>query len=136
MHMLVYTPKGNIQVVAGFLQQSGLLLDHPSPAFPLTTINNYPYFNPHNPPPGGHANASGHRDMRWSTPPVAQKSVEVQRNQIDELFKSLKDGDELVETEACTWLSRLFPQNIERHSSLRCRNKVIPASKKGFNVPP
>lgn len=30
------------------------------------------------------------------------KSVEVQRSQVDELFKSLKDGDELAETEPST----------------------------------
>lgn len=32
---------------------------------------------------------------------MAGKSVEVQRSQVDELFKSLKDGDELAETEPC-----------------------------------
>jgi SWI/SNF-related matrix-associated actin-dependent regulator of chromatin subfamily A3 len=30
---------------------------------------------------------------------VSGKSVEVQRSQVDELFKSLKSGDELAETE-------------------------------------
>jgi hypothetical protein len=30
---------------------------------------------------------------------VSGKSVEVQRSQVDELFKSLKSGDELTETE-------------------------------------
>lgn len=32
------------------------------------------------------------------------KSVEVQRSQVDELFKSLKDGDELEETEPSLFL--------------------------------
>lgn len=38
------------------------------------------------------------------------KSVEVQRSQVDELFKSLKDGDELVETEPspCHFIWRFF----------------------------
>jgi hypothetical protein len=29
------------------------------------------------------------------------KSVEIQRGQIDELFKNLKDGDGLMETDPC-----------------------------------
>jgi len=41
---------------------------------------------------------------RWATPTVAGKSVEVQRSQVDDLFKSLKSGDELIETEP-----RAFP---------------------------
>jgi len=42
---------------------------------------------------------SAGNNMRWSTPAVAGKSVEIQRSQVDELFKSMKDGDDLVETE-------------------------------------
>ena len=38
---------------------------------------------------------------RWTTPIVNGKNVDIQRSQVDELFKSLKDGDELVETEPC-----------------------------------
>lgn len=36
---------------------------------------------------------------RWTTPIVAGKSVEIQRSQRDDLFKSLRSGDELTETE-------------------------------------
>ena len=36
---------------------------------------------------------------RWSAPVIAGKSVEVQRSQMDDLFKSLRSGDELTETE-------------------------------------
>jgi SWI/SNF-related matrix-associated actin-dependent regulator of chromatin subfamily A3 len=36
---------------------------------------------------------------RWTAPAVPGKSVEVQRSQMDDLFKSLRDGDELTETE-------------------------------------
>ena len=66
--------------------------------------------NPHNPPPGGFGGPSllpggrvGHPAQmaanRWPTPIVAGKSVEVQRSQMDDLFKSLRSGDELTETE-------------------------------------
>jgi SWI/SNF-related matrix-associated actin-dependent regulator of chromatin subfamily A3 len=72
------------------------------------------YYNPHNPPPGGHArallpnpaNRVGYAQgpgSRWGSPTVNGKSVEVQRSQAEELFKSLRSGDELEETEPCTW---------------------------------
>jgi SWI/SNF-related matrix-associated actin-dependent regulator of chromatin subfamily A3 len=115
--MLVYTPKGNIPVVGNYLHQCGLFLDHPSPPYDIQRLANYHYFNPHNPPPGGHSRAlfaanriAGPVAPRWSTPAVSGKSVEVQRSQVDEVFKSLKSGDELAETEPskcyCAYLSR------------------------------
>ena len=36
---------------------------------------------------------------RWVTPVVAGKSVQVQRSQTDNLFKTLPSGDELTDTE-------------------------------------
>ncbi|KAF8222127.1 hypothetical protein L208DRAFT_1413871 [Tricholoma matsutake] len=109
LQMLVYTPKGNIPVVGDYLHQCGLLLDHPSAPYDIHRLTNYHYHNPHNPPPGGFNQAifvnnrlgqsSPLNNTRWSTPAMTGKSVEVQRSQVDELFKSLKDGDELVETE-------------------------------------
>jgi SWI/SNF-related matrix-associated actin-dependent regulator of chromatin subfamily A3 len=104
--MLVYTPMGNIPVVGNYLHQCGLFLDHPSPPYDIQRLTNYHYLNPHNPPPGGHSRAlfAANRigppvASRWTTPAVSGKSVEVQRNQVDEVFKSLKSGDDLVETE-------------------------------------
>ena len=100
--MLVYTPKGNIPVVGNFLQQCQLLLDHPSRhIFDEKILSHYHYWNPHNPPPGGHAARQAQRDMRWTATANPGKSIEVQRSQVDELFKNLKDGDELPETEPC-----------------------------------
>ena len=107
--LLVYTPKGNITVVANYLHQNGLFLDHPTCPSDIQRVRNQYYYNPHNPPPGGHyaafgansrmgyAGPGGNSNSRWST--VSAKSVEVQRSQVDELFKSLRDGDELEETE-------------------------------------
>jgi SWI/SNF-related matrix-associated actin-dependent regulator of chromatin subfamily A3 len=112
----VYTPKGNITIVGNFLRQSGLLLEHPSP-IPSRIL----YHNPHNPPPGGHARAlmvaprtdysgPGGSSSRWSTPTAPGKTVEVQRAQVDELFKNLRGGEELEETEPSTYI----------HSALDC----------------
>ena len=108
LQILVHTPNGNIPIVARYLRQSGLLLDHPSNAWERPRIERYLYSNPHNPPPGGYARALGLNSRlahpsssanRWSAPGVTSKSVEVQRSQVDDVFKSLKNGEELQETE-------------------------------------
>ncbi|KZT30723.1 hypothetical protein NEOLEDRAFT_1052949 [Neolentinus lepideus HHB14362 ss-1] len=110
LHMLVSTPKGNIPVVGNYFHRNGLLLDHPTYPFDRQSLGNFPYYNPHNPPPGGfrnmfanqrlgYAGPGGSSGSRWSAPAVPGKSVEVQRSQIDELFKSLKSGEEVAETE-------------------------------------
>jgi hypothetical protein len=41
----------------------------------------------------------GGNSSRWSTPTISGKTVEVQRAQVDELFKNLRGGEELEETE-------------------------------------
>ena len=106
--MLVHTPNGNIPIVARYFQQHGLLLDHPSPIWDYSRISKLLYKNPHNPPPGGHArnllgpnrnSFSGPGGSRFGPTTVNSKSVEVQRSQVDEVFKSLKSGDELEETD-------------------------------------
>lgn len=107
--LLVYTPKGNIAVVSHYFQQHGLFLDHPTLPSDQIRLQNTHYLNPHNPPPGGFKNAIlpsgrvGHPTQvpagQWSSPGVAGKSVEVQRSQMDDLFKGLRSGDELTETE-------------------------------------
>ncbi len=106
--MLVHTPNGNIPIVAKYLQQYGLLLDHPSSSWEPDRVSQMLYLNPHNPPPGGHASLlnisarpgyPGPGVNRWLTPQASGKSVEVQRNQVDEVFKILRSGEELEETE-------------------------------------
>jgi hypothetical protein len=101
--LLVYTPKGNTQVVGNFLREQGLLLDHPELPADVQRISQCFYSNPHNPPPGGHAHAKdaagggvggrpGYAGVglggpsRWYVPTVSGKSAEVQRNQADKLF--------------------------------------------------
>ncbi|KAF5388485.1 hypothetical protein D9757_004583 [Collybiopsis confluens] len=103
LQMMVYTPKGNISAVGPFMLQNGLLLDHPTPPYDLRKYHPFYYFNPHNPPVGGHNRMSVYPTnnvSRWTNSQVSAKSVEVQRSQIDEVFKSIKGGDQLAETEA------------------------------------
>ena len=100
-------------MVSGYLQQSGLLLDHPTLSSDLQRLAGQHYFNPHNPPPGGHKAAMMNANSgiypargamnRFNTS-VSAKSVEVQRSQVDQLFKSLKDGEELEECQPRMYL--------------------------------
>ncbi|KAI5124171.1 hypothetical protein M0805_000978 [Coniferiporia weirii] len=140
LQMLVHTPNGNIPIVARYLQQSGLLLDHPSNVWDPTRLSQFLYLNPHNPPPGGNARLFGSSSSRqgysgpggskWSTPMISGKSVEVQRNQVDEVFKSLKSGEELQETEPSSNIAtRLYPHQkkaltflLEREREISCSN--------------
>jgi SWI/SNF-related matrix-associated actin-dependent regulator of chromatin subfamily A3 len=123
LQLLVYTPKGNIPIVGNYLYMHGLLLDHPTSHPDLQRHPNYHYFNPHNPPPGGHSRAVlslrppgygpvGPDANRWNAPAVSGKSVEVQRSQVDELFRSLRSGDELAETEPSELCSYRTPRLI------------------------
>jgi SWI/SNF-related matrix-associated actin-dependent regulator of chromatin subfamily A3 len=102
LRLLVFTPRGNMIVVANYFSQAQLYLDHPSiPYDPSHHRDNPMYDNPHNPPPGGFRTALAAQSAtgRWNQQVVAGKSVEVQRSQVDEVFKSLRSGEELEETE-------------------------------------
>ncbi|KAG8898849.1 hypothetical protein FRB99_007122 [Tulasnella sp. 403] len=95
---------GNVPAVSQFLQNASLFLDHPSiPYDPSQHRDSPEYHNPHNPPAGGFrsamASAGGASGSRWSQQAVAGKSVEVQRSQVDEVFNSLRSGEDLPETE-------------------------------------
>lgn len=115
LYLLLFTPKGNIHIVSQYLQNSRLMLDHPAPPFDLNTplLVGVFYSNPHNPPPGGFGQSGAFArplygvpgrtawgGSRWSGVAPNAKNVEVQRSQVDEVFKNLKSGDELEETEA------------------------------------
>nr|GAT47839.1 SNF2 family DNA-dependent ATPase [Mycena chlorophos] len=133
MKALVFTPKGNIPVVGNYLRQCGLMLEHPSHPFDMyhLIMQNQHYSNPHNPPPGGHrAHAQQMfppQPSRWTTPQVAGKSVEVQRSQVDELFKSLKGGDELTETEpGPNVATKLYPHQKKALTFLLEREREKP----------
>ncbi|KAJ7102102.1 SNF2 family N-terminal domain-containing protein [Mycena belliarum] len=139
LQMLVYTPKGNIPVVGNYLHQCGLLLDHPSPPYEMYRLANQHYYNPHNPPPGGHR---AHNRLypqvnnanRWSTPQVSGKSVEVQRSQVDDLFKSLQSGEELLETEPSPDVAtKLYPHQKKALTFLLEREREKPGSDGKFS---
>lgn len=111
----MYTPKGNITAVGNYLQQCNLLLDHPSLPYDDPRLTTYPYFNPHNPPPGGHPRPhllnNRLSSSRWDSTQV--KSQDVQKAQIEEVFKHLKDGVELPETQPSNDLHQIVVPVLE-----------------------
>ncbi|KZV93796.1 hypothetical protein EXIGLDRAFT_612562 [Exidia glandulosa HHB12029] len=128
LEMLVFTPKGNIHIVSGFLQQAGLLLDHPA-ADNSARLGSILYSNPHNPPPGGFRNALARQSSatnRWSQAAPTGKSVEVQRSQVDELFKNIEGGEDLPETEpAPDVATKLYPHQKKALTFLLEREREI-----------
>lgn len=104
LRILVFTPRGNVKVVANYLSGGNLLLEHPStPYNPAEHRDQPPYENPHNPANGGpDYRYPAAAQNRWSQQGVSGKSVEVQRSQVDEVFKSLRSGEDLKETDAGT----------------------------------
>ncbi|KIK70785.1 hypothetical protein GYMLUDRAFT_32838 [Collybiopsis luxurians FD-317 M1] len=137
LQMMVYTPKGNISTVGPFMFQNGLLLDHPTPPYDLRRYNPFYYFNPHNPPPGGHSSLTiypTNNISRWTTSQVSAKSVEVQRSQIDEVFKSIKGGDQLMETEAAFEIATtLYPHQKKALTFLLEREREKPDESGNFS---
>ncbi|KAG8931874.1 hypothetical protein FRC03_004298 [Tulasnella sp. 419] len=114
LRILVFTPKGNVAAVSNFLLQAHIYLEHPSiPYDPSQHRDSPEYCNPHNPPPGGFRNAAtaaGPPGSRWNQAAVAGKSVEVQRSQVDEVFASLRSGEDLPETEpGINVATKLYP---------------------------
>lgn len=142
LSLLVYTPKGNITAVANYLHTRGLFLDHPSIPSDVQRLKTQHYYNPHNPPPGGHRQAllgpnnrpgyagpGGAAAGRWN---AMGKSVEIQRSQVDELFKSMKDGDELPETEPTSEVATtLYPHQKKALTFLLERECELTGSTNG-----
>ena len=137
LQLLVFTPKGNIPHVAQYLMKNGLLLEHPSPPYDPARHPGTYYHNPHNPPPGGFARAihssRSHLQARWSQPQttISAKTLDGTRSQVDEVFNSLRSGDDLeeiepgklIETGSYLTVGSLAQVQISQRRSTRIRKK-------------
>ncbi|CAE6420337.1 unnamed protein product [Rhizoctonia solani] len=135
LKILLFTPKGNIPTISQHLSSSSLYLEHPCiPYNPADHRDSPPYDNPHNPPPGGYRmrnNVGSSAPGRWNHSSTATgTSVEVQRSQVDEVFKSLMSGDDLDQTEAgINVATQLYPHQKEALTFLLEREKEVKAPK-------
>ncbi|KXN85676.1 Putative SWI/SNF-like matrix-associated actin-dependent regulator [Leucoagaricus sp. SymC.cos] len=136
LQLLVYTPKGNIMVVGNYLQQCNLLLDHPIPPFDHDCrLAQYPYYNPHNPPPGGHSRPLMLNNRLYTPSATIGKTQDVQRTQVDELFRNLKDGVELSETESHPDVAtKLYPHQKKALTFLLDREREKPIIEGHFST--
>ncbi|KAK1228657.1 hypothetical protein PQX77_008251 [Marasmius sp. AFHP31] len=134
--MLLFTPKGNIPTVGSHLYNNRLLLDHPTHSSDIYFLKDKPYHNPHNPPAGGHNRVPpAPPPQRWSTPAVASKSVEIQRNQVEDIFDGMENTNEVSETEPppeiCTTLyahqKKALTFLLEREREKRTSNGNYPS---------
>jgi hypothetical protein len=103
LNLLLFTLPANIDYLSKQLLQVGQFLDIPLPYYDPNNHAEMPaYQNPHNPPEGGYR-ARGKRGdvlLRGAGGAMtAQKAIEVQRKQVDEVFRSLKGHDDLQETD-------------------------------------
>ncbi|QRW12247.1 hypothetical protein RhiLY_11246 [Ceratobasidium sp. AG-Ba] len=137
LKILLFTPRGNVPTISQHLSNAALLLEHPSvPYNPAEHRDNPPYENPHNPPPGGYRMRStlgttAAAPGRWSHAGTATgTSVEVQRSQVEEVFKSLMSGDDLEQSEAGPNVgTRLYPHQKEALTFLLEREGELKAPK-------
>ncbi|CEL53826.1 hypothetical protein RSOLAG1IB_06607 [Rhizoctonia solani AG-1 IB] len=135
LKILLFTPKGNIPTISQHLSGQSLYLEHPCiPYNPAEHRDSPPYDNPHNPPPGGYrmrSNLGPSAPGRWNHSTTATgTSVEVQRSQVDEVFKSLMSGDDLDQTEAgINVATQLYPHQKEALTFLLEREKEAKAPK-------
>lgn len=132
LQLLVHTPRGNIPAVGNYFNQCNLYLSHMSSPFDLSRLSSMHYHNPHdnamNPNlyPQQSQRSYGGGGGRWSTPAVSGKSVEVQRSQVDELFKNLQGGDSLPETEPAPEVAtRLYPHQKQALTFLLQREREL-----------
>ncbi|KAL7420061.1 hypothetical protein Q5752_005026 [Cryptotrichosporon argae] len=116
VNVLVFTLPSNITYIAGELMRNGLFLLDPVPPYDPVRHNEHPpYINAH----GGHESAMRkHNEWQarlsgWRPVAVAQdrvKQVEVQRAQVDEVFKNMENGAELEQSDPGPWIKTdLFP---------------------------
>ncbi|KZS95776.1 hypothetical protein SISNIDRAFT_494062 [Sistotremastrum niveocremeum HHB9708] len=141
LQFLVYTPRGNIPVVGRFLQKANLYLNDIDMPFQREILDRsgIPYQNPHNPPPGGFQRApiatppqqASAQYARYSAS-VQQKSVQVQRSHIDEVFQSLRSREDLPEaTPPASVATTLYPHQkqaltflLEREGETHGGNRI------------
>ncbi|CDZ96852.1 dna repair protein rad5 [Phaffia rhodozyma] len=150
LHLYLLTIPPNITYIANNLSNSNLYLQHPQLPWRPQWFQNCLYHNPHL---LGGTNADGFRNGpgssaalanalagRGGTQAAAARVVEQQRSQVDEVFQSLKGGDDLEETDPGPLIGTpLYPHQRKAISFLREReNEKRPptgVSKKDYIVP-
>lgn len=114
LNLLLFTLPANIDYLSNEFLKLGQFLDIPLPYYDPNNHSEMPlYQNPHSPPEGGFRSRGKRADSllnRGAGGMTAQKAIEVQRQQVDEVFRSLKGHDDLQEMEVPSKIkTKLFP---------------------------
>lgn len=102
--LLLYCHPHFVQLVSESLEKSSIYLEHP-PSYDASMHSNFRYFNPHGTRPQQLETERKRREAlstmsSYAMRPYGVKNVEVQREQVEEMFKSLRSGADLGEVEA------------------------------------
>lgn len=134
LNILCFTLPSNVSYIADYLANSAQFLDHPVPYYSPQNHYDHPaYYNPHNPPPEGfRALRRNKLDalMGRGVMQQQQKTIDVQRQQVDQVFQALPSHDELPETAPDGMIkTNLFPHQLKAITFLQRREQEPSAIK-------
>lgn len=108
LFLYVLTIPPNIKYVSEQLAEHSLFLHAPKLPYDPAWFQNCLYFNPHISHPSVYENYSARKKASGTAPApagmseqqlAAQRALKLQQTQVDEVFESLKGGDDLDETD-------------------------------------
>jgi SWI/SNF-related matrix-associated actin-dependent regulator of chromatin subfamily A3 len=109
LYLFVLTIPPNIKYVSDQLAENSLFLLTPKLPYESAWFQNCLYYNPHISHPGVYDNYSARKKTATGSSLAAQganeqqlaaqRALNLQRSQVDEVFESLKGGDQLDETD-------------------------------------
>ena len=133
LNVVCFTLPSNVLYIASYLAESSQFLDHPLPYYiPENHFDAPVYYNPHNPPPEGFRAIKRNRlDMMIGRGAAQQqKTIDVQRDQVDQVFMALPSHDELPETNPGDMIkTKLFPHQLKAITFLQQRESESAAIK-------
>ncbi|KAI5475860.1 DNA repair protein rad5 [Pseudohyphozyma bogoriensis] len=132
LHLLLFARPFDIPYISKVLDENAIYLEHPAMYNPAMH-NGYRYSNPHNPAPGGGVSDQRRRErmnggLYSSYSRVSQpvKQADVQRQQVDDVFRDLKSGADLEEKEpAALVATKLYPHQKQALSFLLDREALV-----------
>lgn len=132
LNILLFTLPTNIKYLSELFLDKHIYLDHPIPYYdPSYHHDQPPYVNPHNPPRDGfRSSRNGKLQPTEFSATHMGKAVDFQRQQVDQVFNSIKGGDDLPETDPGPSIkTKLYPHQRKAITFLQQR-EVEPSAVK------
>ena len=141
LNILSFTLPSNVTCIADYLANANQFLDHPLPYYiPENHFDSPIYYNPHNPPVEGfRAMRKNRLDAmmgRGAMQQQQQKTIDIQRDQVDQVFMALPSHDDLPETDPGEMIkTKLFPHQLKAITFLQQRENESAAIKAASAAP-